>query len=61
MEWKNININANLIVAETGKATLINFPHKSDFDKGIVECAYMAVKAEEERIKDEMKAFKRDI
>ena len=32
MEWKNININANLIVAETGKATLINFPHKSDFD-----------------------------
>ena len=32
MEWKNININQNLIVAETGKATLINFPHKSDFD-----------------------------
>lgn len=33
----------------------------NDFDKGIVECAYMAVKVEEERIKDKMEEFKRGV
>lgn len=32
MEWKNININTNLVQSETGKAYLINFPHSSDYD-----------------------------
>lgn len=31
MEWKNINVNKNLIQAETEKATLINFPRSSNF------------------------------
>lgn len=30
--WKNIQINANLIKHETGKAVLIALPHSSDFD-----------------------------
>lgn len=30
--WKNININRNLIIAETGKSVLIAMPHNSDFD-----------------------------
>lgn len=32
-----------------------------DFEKYDIDCAYMAVKAEEERIKDEMEEFKWDI
>lgn len=31
-EWKNININYNLIHYDTGKATLIAMPHKSNYD-----------------------------
>ena len=31
-DWKNININKNLIKHDTGKSTLIAMPHKSDYD-----------------------------
>lgn len=31
-DWKNININKNLIIHDTGKSTLIAMPHKSDYD-----------------------------
>ena len=31
-DWKNISINANLIHYDTGKATLIAMPHKSNYD-----------------------------
>ena len=30
-DWKNININKNLIIHDTGKSTLIAMPHKSDY------------------------------
>lgn len=32
MKWKNININANQIKADTGKAVLIALPHNSEYD-----------------------------
>ena len=31
-DWKNININKNLIKHDIGKSTLIAMPHKSDYD-----------------------------
>lgn len=46
-------------------ASYVEFPPHytlhDDFEKRDIECAFMAVKAEEERLNDEMKAFKRDI
>lgn len=46
-------------------ASYVEFPRyytlHDDFEKYDIECAYMAVKAEEERIKDEMKTLQRDI
>lgn len=33
----------------------------NDFEKGIIECAYTAVKSEERHIRDEMEALKRGI
>ena len=30
--WKNININKNLIKADTGKAVLVAMPHNSGYD-----------------------------
>lgn len=32
MKWKNIEINKNLIKAETCRAVLINCPHSSNYD-----------------------------
>lgn len=32
MNWKNININKNMIKADTGRAILINCPHNSRYD-----------------------------
>lgn len=32
MDWKNININENLIKAETDRAVLINCPHNSEYN-----------------------------
>lgn len=32
MNWKNININTNMIKANTGRAVLINCPHSSNYD-----------------------------
>ena len=31
-DWKNININKNLLKVDNGKSTLIAMPHKSDYD-----------------------------
>lgn len=32
MKWKGLQINSNLIKANTGKSVLINMPHNSDYD-----------------------------
>lgn len=32
VDWKSISININLVHHDTGKATLIAMPHKSNYD-----------------------------